>query len=129
MDFPTQMYQSPSRARCQPPPPTINRTGWEQQQQRRKDPHAPVKREGEVQAEGPFDPLEAGGQGHLQKDDGEGSDRKTAAEVIGELILGVQVNQGFRDHRRENQDQVDDEAGGGCPTGEHESSILRGIFP
>ena len=68
------------------------RSGCRHQQDAGKDPHAPVKREGEVQAEGPFNPLEAGGQGHLQHNDGKGEERKAAAQVIGELILRGQVS-------------------------------------
>ena len=72
----------------------------QQQQDNRHGPHAAMERKGQIEAEGPFHPVEPGGQHDLQDDDGKGQQGEAAAEIINKAILGLEV-EGRHHHKRQ----------------------------
>ena len=81
------------------------------QQGGRQSPHPPMEREGQVEAEGLFHPLEPGGQDHLQDQDGKGQQGKAAPDIIYKDVLGLKVEGRHHQKGQQHDRQIKDDPG------------------
>ena len=70
-----------------------------------------MERKGQIEAEGPFHPLEPGGQDDLQDDDGKGQQSEAAAEIIKKDVFGLEVEDRHHHERRQHEQQIKDDPG------------------